>query len=139
MKTGVLLALAFAMASAGCGGVADGIASHRITLHVAHAGQPFAGAPLGVSIRTYSDIPFSQPQPISTDADGRASAEFRARWGSAFLIIPPIGSVPRHPPKPSYLVTTTNGSQFTVSPSTPQCQYRWRDGGWQTDARLDVP
>ena len=140
MKTTTLcLVAAFALTAAGCGGVADHLSSHRFSLQLLRNGQTVAGAPVDVAIRTYSDVPFSQPQPVTTDSQGRACADFRARWSSAFVIIPPVGNIPRRAPKPHYLVTTIEGGKFTVAPSSPDCEYRWHAGSWQTVATLSLP
>jgi len=126
------------MTSAGCGGVADHLATHRLNLQLLRHGQPIGGTPIRVAIRPYSDVPFSQPQIVATDPEGHASVGFRARWSSAFVIIPPIGNVPWRAPKPHFLVTAAEG-EFTVAPSNTDCEYRWRAHGWQTAATISLP
>jgi len=127
-----------ALSVCGCGGVADAVAIHEVTLHVSRHGHAVANRSVSVAMRPYENVSFTKPQQISTDSSGRAHADFKTMWGSAFLIIPPIGSVPSHPPKPVYAVTV-DGKQVFVSPDTPGVTYRWEDGSWHTEASVSFP
>ncbi|SRR6266404_172204 len=127
--------LVAAFAFSGCGGVADAIATHQLDLHVSRHGHPMASRPVSVAMRPYENVPFTKPQEISTDASGQAHADFKTMWGSAFLIIPPIGSVPSHPPKPVYSVTVAHKQVF-VSGDTPGVTCRWEHGSWRTEASV---
>ena len=127
-----------ALAVSGCGGGADAITTHELTLHVTRHGHPIASRAISVAMRPYENVAFTKPQQISTDTSGGAHADFKTMWGSAFLIIPPVGSVPSHPPKPVYAVTV-GGKQIFVSPDTPGVTYRWEHGSWHTEASVSLP
>jgi hypothetical protein len=119
------------LALSGCGGISDHLTTHHLAIHTQRPRQP-----LTVSVRQTTTGTFHSEQRLTTDAHGDASAAFRSRWGSFFFIIPPIGSIPRRPEKPAYVVQFL-GDRFVLSPTTPEAQYQWRDGSWFTDAFLD--
>ena len=139
VKTTSFFLFGLAVACVGSGGVADHVAKHSLRVQLLRSGQALAGAPIDVSFRAYADTPFSKPQSVTTDSEGRASVEFRARWSSAFLVIPPIGNVPRRAPRPTYLVACGSGNEVAIGPSMPDCNYRWHKRAWETDAKVLVP
>jgi len=89
-------------------------------------------------MRAYQNVPFSKPQETNTDSAGQAHTIFETMWGAAFVVIPPLGLVPPHPPKPVYSLRVA-GEQITVSPDTPGVSYRWEHGSWHTDASVSLP
>ena len=117
----------------GCGGVADHISTHHLSVRGNKAGQTFTA-----SIKPYPEGTFDSPQTLTTDLQGDANAEFRSRWASAFLIIPPIGNVPWRAPKPSYLISA-HGKDTVLLPTSPLTTYRWRGGAWLTETALPLP
>lgn len=121
-----------------CGGVADSIAKHELTVHVSRHGHAIANRPVAVSMRPYENVPFSKPHQARTDSAGLAQARFETMWGAAFVVIPPLGLVPSHPPKPVYSVAVA-GEQVVVSPDTPGVTYRWEHGSWHTEASVSLP
>ena len=129
-KSNSLLVLVAMLTLSGCGGVMDARCVHHLAVHAARPRQP-----LTVSIRSVRDAPFHSEQHLVTDAHGDATATFQSGWSAAFFVLPPLGAVPSRPPKPDYLVLS--GSQrFVLSPATPDVQYRYRDGGWFTEASV---
>ena len=132
----VFLSLFAVFCLAGCGGIADNVAVHRLTVHTHRAAQP-----LDVAIHSARDSHSAQEnqwQHRVTDASGDASAQFRVMWGGVFLIIPPVGNVPHHPSPPSYVVRVRN-RRFEISRGQPNTIYRWKDNQWQTDATIALP
>jgi hypothetical protein len=93
---------------------------------------------VSVAMRVEANALFMRPQQTTTDGAGRAHAAFETMWSAAFVVIPPLGLVPSHPPKPAYAVTV-GGKQLIVSSETPGCTYRWQDGSWHTEALIDLP
>ena len=138
MTTRVVLVAASVVALCGCGGVADSIAKHELTVRVSRHGHAVADRPVSVSMRAYQNVPFSKPQETNTDSAGQAHTIFETMWGAAFVVIPPLGLVPPHPPKPVYSLRVA-GEQITVSPDTPGVSYRWKHGSWHTDASVSLP
>jgi hypothetical protein len=138
MTTRVTLVAGSLVALCSCGGVADSIAKHELTVRVSRHGHAVADRPVSASMRTYENVPFSKPQETKTDSVGQAHTTFQTMWGAAFLVIPPLGLVPPHPPKPVYSVTVA-GNQVMVSPDTPGATYRWEQGSWHTDASVSLP
>jgi hypothetical protein len=123
---------------AGCGGIADSTAKHQLAVEVIRNGKPFENQAVRASIRTYSDLPFRSLSPATTDTQGWANFEFQAMWSAALVIIPPLGFVPPRAPKPDYLVFVAGRDQ-TITPKTSKTTYRWREGGWHTEATVTVP
>jgi hypothetical protein len=128
-----LSAMAVALTLAGCGGMADTDTTHHLGIHTGRAAQT-----LTVAIRPYADGSHHSPQTLVTDSHGDAQADFRTLWGSVFLIIPPIGSIPRRPPKPDYLITYRRKT-MVVSPTSPATTYRWQSGAWRTETTIALP
>jgi hypothetical protein len=89
-------------------------------------------------MRSEKSAAFLKGQQITTDTSGRAHATFETMWGAAFLVIPPLGLVPSHPPKPAYAITVAD-KQFVVSPDSPGVSYRWDHGSWHTQGAVDIP
>ena len=137
MRSLLVLALA-AFILSGCGGVADCRATHELNVHVSRHGRPLSERPVSVAMRVEAKAPFMRSQHTATDPAGRAHAAFETMWSAAFVVIPPLGLVPPHPPKPGYAVTI-GGKEIVVSPDTPGCTYRWHDGSWHTEASIDLP
>jgi hypothetical protein len=121
-----------------CGGVADSRATHELTVRVSRYGRALSGRPVSVAMRAYETVPFTQPQNATTGPTGEAHTTFETMWGAAFVVIPPLGLIPRHPPKPVYAVTVA-GKQVVVSPQTPGATYQWQHGSWHTDVSLNIP
>ena len=138
MTTRVVLVAASVVALCGCGGVADSIAKHELTVRVSRHGHAVADRPVSVSMRAYQNVPFSKPQETNTDSAGQAHTIFETMWGAAFVAIPPLGLAPPHPPKPVYSLRVA-GEQITVSPDTPGVSYRWEHGSWHTNASVSLP
>ena len=122
----------------GCGGIADSLATHQFDLRLSRRGQALSGRSVSVAMQPYDDVPFTERQQITTDSGGAAHAEFKTMWGSAFFVIPPIGSVPSRPPKPVYTVTVS-GKEIFVSSHTLGATYRWEHDSWHTQAPIDLP
>jgi hypothetical protein len=122
----------------GCGGVADCRATHEVTLRVSRHGHTLSGRSVSVAMRAYENVPFGQPHKITTDDTGQAHTTFETMWSAAFVVIPPLGLVPSHPPKPAYTVTV-DGKQVVVSKDTPGATYRWEHGSWRTEASVSLP
>ena len=138
MTARVVLVVTSIVALCGCGGVADSLAKHELTVRVSRHGHAVADRPVSVSMRPYENVPFSKPQETKTDSAGQAHTIFETMWGAAFVVIPPLGLVPPHPPKPVYSLRVA-GEQITVSPETPGVTYRWEHGSWHTDASVSLP
>ena len=134
----VMLVIGSLVALSGCGGVADSIAKHELTVRVSRRGHAIADRPVSVAMRAYENVPFTKPQETKTDSAGQAHTIFEAMWGAAFLVIPPLGLVPPHPPKPVYSLRIA-GEQVRLSPETPGVTYRWEHGSWHTDASVSLP
>jgi hypothetical protein len=137
MTSRVILVIG-SIALGGCGGVADSIAKHELTVRVSRHGHAVTDRPVSVAMRAYENVPFTKQQETKTDSTGEARTVFETMWGAAFLVIPPVGLVPPHPPKPVYSLRVA-GAQITVSPQTPGVTYRWEHGSWHTDASVSLP
>jgi hypothetical protein len=137
-RLALLVVSLVALCLSGCGGVADSRAIHEINLRVSRHGQALSGRQVSVAMRAYENVPFGQPRTTTTDAAGQAHTTFETMWGAAFVVIPPLGLIPPHPPKPVYAVTVAD-RQVVVSPDTPGVTYRWEHGSWHTDASVSVP
>ena len=123
-----------------CGGVADHSTTHRLSVRVLRRdGQPAAGQSLSAAVRAYPDAPFSAPQSAVTDARGRAEFAFAGRWGSAFLVLPPLGNVPARPPKPDYRLSLAGREQVISAREPAPASYRWEGGDWRTEATVAAP
>lgn len=117
----------------GCGGVADNVTTHRVTVHSRQAALP-----LTIALRRPKNGAVRAEEHVVTDARGDASAAFRTGWGGFFFIIPPIGSVPRRPERPAFIVTA-RGQRFELSSASTETHYRWTNHSWQTEATISLP
>ena len=109
-----------------------------MTLRVSRHRQSISGRSVSVAMRDNENAPFSPPHKIITDDKGQAQTSFDTMWNAMFLVIPPLGLVPSHPPKPVYAVAV-DGKQVVVSKDTPGATYRWEHGSWHTDAAVTLP
>src|SRR5205085_11789605 len=111
---------------------------HELTVRVSRHGHAVSERPVSVAMRAYANVPFTKSHEVKTDSVGRAHTTFETMWGAAFIVIPPLGLVPPHPPKPVYSVTVA-GHQVLVSPDSPGVIYRWENHSWHTDASVSLP
>src|ERR1044072_7519206 len=134
----IIIALLLPFAVCGCGGVADSIAKHELTVHVSRHVHAVPDRPVSIAMRAYENVSLPKPHQTKTDSSGQAHTIFETMWGAAFVVIPPLGLIPPHPPKPVYSVTVA-GKDVVVSPQTPGVTYRWEHGSWHTDASVSLP
>ena len=122
-----------------CVGVADCRSKNELSIHVSREGQVVAQSKILVAMLGHENNPFtSKPQKLKTGSSGEIHTTFETMWGGLYFIIPPIGLVPSHPPKPIYSLTI-DGNEMIVSPDTPHVKYHWKDASWHTDASVKLP
>lgn len=134
----ILLDLCSCLALTGCGGIAERVTRAHLSVIVTQKGNPLANQTVISTIRAAYSCDLGSPLTAITDARGCASFERQIMWGCAYLLLPPIGPVPRRPAKPEYLVSV-GGRKHLVTPQTPASTYLWRAGGWYTEIMLDFP
>lgn len=108
----------------GCGGVFDRTCVDRVVVHTHHARRQIT-----ISIRQPYTGRFQSEQRLATDSRGEILTSFQSPWSGVYIV--PLGSIPRRPPKPEYLVLFA-GRRLVLSPAAPDTRYRWRDDGWLT-------
>ncbi len=113
-----------------CGGVADNRGINVVAVVLKSDGVPVIGEPIDISFGNLH-------QKVVTDSNGEAKATFTYMWGGLFLVIPPLGYVPRRSGKPGYSVLV-RGKAITIPSDSSATAYDSQIDEWKTTMRIDL-